>query len=579
MTGGPPIETGADGIEEGKRLIRLDGDKGLSLAERIANRFHRLTWRTPLHSFRLRGRFPLKLTAVPDDPIMGDLRRGQALLDGSILWRSERIAVRALDFATLAVSPGFEDYLQSFAWLRDLSTAATREQGAPVAEAMMRRWLNVHADHVGGTAWRFDVWGRRILFWAAHAPLILSSGDLIYRSAVLNSLARGARHLDRGADRAPVGIARVSAWAGVVAAGLLIPGGQPRRLFGEDGLTRALSTAFYEDGGSICRSPTALLDGIALLTLLRAVYAARRQEVPEAIETVLARAVPALLGVLHGDGGLTSWQGGLPIEAQRVATVIEASGVRARPLRQARDWGYQRLAGGATMVSVDAAPPPVTRLADGGCASTLAFEMSDGPHRLIVNCGGARHRGASIPATLSEGLRTTAAHSTLIVGDSNSTAIHADGSLGRGVAEVEIDRQELEGGSRLEASHDGYVRRFGFIHRRQLALSSNGRELQGEDLLLPAARRRRPQASQFAIRFHLAPGVEVTPTADSLGALLRIGDGPAWQFRCRGGTLGIEESLWVDGLGRPRPSQQLVVSGQAPPGGASISWLLKRAGQ
>jgi hypothetical protein len=28
-------------------------------------------------------------------------------------------------------------------------------------------------------------------------PLILSSTDLVYRSAVLNTLARGARHLDR----------------------------------------------------------------------------------------------------------------------------------------------------------------------------------------------------------------------------------------------------------------------------------------------------------------------------------------------------------------------------------------------
>ena len=42
----------------------------------------------------------------------------------------------------------------------------------------------------------------RVLFWTAHAPLILSSTDLIYRSKVLNTLARGGRHLDRYADRA-----------------------------------------------------------------------------------------------------------------------------------------------------------------------------------------------------------------------------------------------------------------------------------------------------------------------------------------------------------------------------------------
>jgi uncharacterized heparinase superfamily protein len=577
MTIAAHIDPAADGIEEGKRLIRLEADKGQSLAERVANHFNRLTWRTPLHALRLRGRFPLKLLAVPQDPIIGHVPSGQALLEGQILWRDERKAVRDVNFAALDVSPGFADYLQSFAWLRDLSTVATREQGVPVAEALMRKWLAVHGDHVSDAAWRYDLWGRRILFWTAHAPLILSSTDLVYRSSVLNGLARGARHLDRGADRAPQGMPRVAAWCGVIAAGLLIPGGQPRRHFGEDGLVRALGSAFYDDGGSICRSPAGLLDGIALLTMLRSVYAARRQEPIEAIDTVLARAVPALLGVTHGDGGLASWQGGIPFDTKRVAAVIEASGVRARPLRQARDWGYQRLAAGGTVVSVDAAPPPVIRLATGGCASTLAFELSDGPHRLIVNCGGARTGGALIPPSLAEALRTTAAHSTLVVGDSNSTAVHADGSLGRGVSEVEVDRQELEGGSRLESSHDGYVRRFGFVHRRQLALAVDGRELRGEDMLVPATRRRKPRAASFAVRFHLAPGVEVTPTADSLGALLRISDGPLWQFRCRGGTLEIEESLWIDAEGRPQSALQLVINAAAPPGGASVGWLLKRA--
>jgi uncharacterized heparinase superfamily protein len=570
-----PIDPGSDGIEPGKRLIRVDPDR-VSLAQRIAEGFQRLTWRTPLHKLRLRGRFPLKLLAAPDDPIVGDLKAGQALLQGWISWRGERVKIRELDFRTLQGSPGLIDYLHSFAWLRDLSTAATRQQGAPVAEAIMSRWLEAHAEDVKGIAWRADLWGKRILFWTAHAPLILSSRDLVYRSAVLNTLARGARHLDRAADKAPEGLGKVAAWSGLIAAGLLIPGGEPRRAFAEAGLAKALAATFTEDGGLVCRSPSALLDAIGLLSLLRSAYDARREAVLPVVDVTLARAVPALLGVCHGDGGLASWQGGLPLDQARIAPTIEASGVRARPLRQARQWGYQRLAGGATVVTVDAAPPPASRAASNGCASTLAFEMSDGPHRLIVSCGGARHPGAALPAALAQALRATAAHSTLIIADANSTAVHADGSLGRGVGEVEIDRQELESGSRLEASHDGYVRRFGLIHRRQLALSVDGRQLSGEDMLLPAGRRKK--AAPFAIRFHLAPNVEVTLTADSQGALLRIDGGPLWQFRCKGGVLGVEESLWVDASGRPRETQQLVVSGESPPGGASVGWLLKRAG-
>lgn len=573
----PDIGAPRDGIEEGRRLVRTGGDNGLTLAARIAERFDRLTWRTPIHRFRLSGRHPLKLIAVPEDPFTGDVGRGNALLNGSLVFRGTERRIDAFDFAATDLPTGFADHLHGFAWLRDLSTVATRAQAAPIAEAMMRGWLRAHADQVGEPAWRADLWGRRILFWTAHAPLILSSSDLVYRSLVLNTLARGARHLDRGIDKLPAGVPRVAAACGVVAAGLLIPGGDPRRAANEAGLARALAASVFDDGGSVARAPSAQLDIIILLTMVRACHAARRLAPPDIIAQTLTRMVPALLGVCHGDHGLASWQGGAPLTQAAIGPIIEATGVRARPLRQARDWGYQRLASGRAVVIMDAAPPPVARLVDGGCASTLAFELSDGAQRIIVNCGGAGSVLAQVPAALSAALRTTAAHSTLTIADSNSTAIHPGGTLGRGVGEVDLTRQESDDASRIEASHDGYAKRFGFLHRRQLALASDGRELRGEDMLLPAHRRRMPIETAFAIRFHLGQGIQVSPTADGMAALLRLPQGGLWQFRCRGGSLSVEDSMWIDGEGRPQPTQQLVVAGIAPAGGASVSWALKHA--
>ncbi|THD36266.1 MAG: heparinase [Sphingomonas sp.] len=549
----------------------------MSLAERVSERFRRLAWRTPLHAFRLRGRHPLKLIAVPEDPFLGDPRRGNALLEERVSFRGESVAFADLDFAKPSWSKPFGEHLHSFAWLRDLSTVATRPIGVPIAEALMRAWLAVHAEKVSEPAWGAELWGRRILHWTAHAPLILSSSDLVYRSLVLNTLARGARHLDRAADKAPAGVGRIAAWCGVIAAGLLIPGGDPRRQIGEDGLARAIEQAVHEDGGVAARAPAAQLDIIMLLTMFREVYAARRLAPPAALSAALGRMVPALQGVCHADHGLSSWQGGGPVRPARIDEIVAATGVRARPLRQARDWGYQRLAQGEAVVIVDAAPPPIAQLTAGGCASTLAFEMSDGAERLVVNCGGARAAIAQIPQALADGLRTTAAHSTLVIGDSNSTAIHPDGTLGRGVGEVEQARQESAGGSRIEASHDGYARRFGFLHRRQLVLAADGRELRGDDMLLPAGKRRKSAATNFAIRFHLGAGVEAAPTADGMAALLRLPSGKLWQFRCRGGVLAIEESLWIDPDGCPVSTQQIVISGEASAGGETIGWALKRA--
>ncbi len=571
-------DTAGDGIDQGKRLIRVADDKGLSLAQKIANHFYLLSWKTPIHGRRLKGKYPLKLLAVPDDEMPGDTQAGQAIRAGHFLFRGQKQSIDALDFNRLALSSAFIDHIHSFRWLRDLASAGTREQGAPIAEAMMRKWLSAHSETPSEPAWRADNAGWRLLFWTAYAPLILSSSDLVYRSLVLNCIARTARHLDRIADKAPMGLPRIVAWCAIVAASLLIPGGGPRKIFGEAGLKRAIDSGIHADGGIVSRSPLAQMEAVMALTMLAAVYAVRREAVPACLDDGLNRAVPALLGLTHGDGGLGSWQGAGAIDPALVSGLVQASRVRARPLRQARDWGYQRIVAGATVVQVDAAPPPVARLAEAGCASTGAIEISDGPHRLVINCGGAGLEGAWIPRDLAQGLRTTAAHSTLILDDCNSTALLPDGTLGKGVTEVELNRQELENGSRLDLSHDGYVRRMGYVHRRLLLMSGDGKEVRGEDMLTPAERRRKPAKLPVLLRFHLAPGVEPTLTANNQGALLRIDYGALWQFRTGSGVLTVEESLWVDGDGRPHPTRQLVVTTEALPGGSSIGWLFKRVG-
>jgi uncharacterized heparinase superfamily protein len=523
-----------------------------------------------------RSRQPLKLVAVPRDHVQGERARGDALLAGRFTVGTETLPLKDLDFAVVGANGALAEQLQGFSWLRDLAAAASREKGARLAEAVVGRWLLAHGTKVD-EAWAPHLWGERILFWTAYAPYILSSADGGYRSALLNTLARGARHVDASADKASAGLDRVTAWCGVVAAGLLVQGGVPRVARGEAGLARALASAQFDDGGLISRSPYEQTKLVDRLGLLRACYLAAKQTIPEGIEAAAQASLAALHGVTMGDGALSSWQGCGPGEAARLTALIDGCGLRARPLRQARGWGYQRMSALGTILVLDAAPPPPQKMTDQGSASTLAFELSDGGQRLIVNCGGPGPLPTDLPEELVQGLRTTAAHSTLVLSDTNSTNILADGSLGKGVDDVAIERSEDNDASRMEASHDGYVRAFGMVHKRSLMLGNDGKELRGADQLIAKGRKKIRDAVPYAVRFHLAPGVEATITADGMGAILRSRGAPPWNFRCRGGNLSVEESLWVDGRGRPQRTNQLVIVGEVSALGGEIGWTFRRA--
>ncbi|WP_109356074.1 heparinase II/III family protein [Sphingorhabdus sp. EL138] len=566
---------------EGRSLtLRAGGDRGQSLAEQTALLYYRMTWRMPLHRLRLSGKLPLRLLAVPVDPVDGDRVQGMAVRAGHFLFRGLQKKLDGIDFADLKLPPAFEDYVHRFVWLRDLDTAASRDQALPVAEKLVEQWLDANGKKIRQPAWRPDNCGWRLLIWASHAPLILSSNDLIYRSKVLNNIARTARHLDRTADKATSSLGRLVAWSGVVAASLLIPEGRVRRIVGEAGLEKAMGEFFYPDGGSVSRSPLNQMDAVILLSMLKQVYLAREEDAPEFLENALALAVPPLTGLTHFDGSMGNWQGGGATSTEQVDQAIEASGIRARPLRQARDWGYQRVSSGRSVLIMDAAPPPIARMAVAGCASTLAFEFSNGDNRIIGNCGGAGLVGATIPAALARGLRTTAAHSTLCIDNSNSTSILPDGKLGRGVNEVELFRRDVENATRLEASHDGYARRFGLLHKRLLLMRSDGLELRGEDMLIPDGRKRRRKKKdvEYALRFHLGPDIESDLISEGKGVLLRLKDGNLWQFRATSGTIILEDSVWVDGMGIPHGVMQMVITDTVGSGGGATGWLLKHMG-
>lgn len=578
----------ADVIEPGRALALADfSPPSLGAGERLI----RLAYRLGVPGSTLTSPFAKparpRLLGTVASPLVGDRAAGVALRAGHFLVHGVKAPIAQMDFSPVArLTPPFDRVVHGFGWLRDLAASAPREQCVPTAERVLGAWLSANKAPDKGAAWQVEYAGQRLLNWLVHAPLILSGGEGKLRARTLKAIADTARWLDKNVTKAPDRLGEVAGWCGIVAAGLLLPEGKPRRLYGEAGLIRALGDLVSADGGVLSRSPLAQMDAIALLVDLSACYRAVECDPPEALQGMLALLVPPLLSLVHSDGGLGNWQGSGAIGADRIAALIDASGVRTRPLKDVRQWGYQRVAGNKAVLQFDAAPPPLARHARWGCASTLAFEFSVRGQRLVVNCGGAAFGGGQVPVRIEQGLRATAAHSTLVLDNANSTAVLINGKLGTGVNEVEIDRRTLDlgngGATRVEGSHDGYAARYNLVHRRILILRDDGSELRGEDLLLPANRKGKRGKVGYAIRFHIGPGIEIGLPEDRKGAGLALPDGTYWQFRMAGdanaATLSVEESMWVDGHGRPQPIQQLVIEGMTPRSGGTFSWLFKKMG-
>jgi len=230
--------------------------------------------------------------------------------------------------------------------------------------------------------------------------------------------------------------------------------------------------------------------------------------------------------------------------------------------------GLERLVAGKSIVFADCGPPADERWGAFPHAGTLSFEMSHGRERLIVNCGAYRGPKPAWHAAL----RTTAAHSTLIVADKPSSELDADGHLLKSPRAITRERAEQDGSQWISATHDGYQAEFGLSHQRQLFLAEDGEDLRGEDRLTG-----KPGQS-FSIRFHLHPTVQASLTQDGTAALLRLGSGIGWRLRAQGAVLSLAESVYL-GTGEIRKTQQIVLAGHVGTQGATVKWGVRREGK
>ncbi|MEI6417852.1 MAG: heparinase, partial [Sphingomonadales bacterium] len=245
-------------------LQRLGGSAGPSLAERVSARMRDALYASPLHALRLKGKQPLKLLAVPVDPVPGNAAIGERVVAGRLIHAGHQVMVRGLDFADAAHPQLWAQWAHRWGWLRDLAAhVPDRAAAAPHAEALARAWL-LAFPRFHPFAWRADVLGGRLLAALAHAPLLMSGQDPVWRSTMLGALATWARHLDRAAFRLPDGLGRLEALAALYAAGVLMPGGEKREARALVGLDKLLATLVLPDGGLPSRSPHDMVQAIAL---------------------------------------------------------------------------------------------------------------------------------------------------------------------------------------------------------------------------------------------------------------------------------------------------------------------------
>lgn len=533
------------------------------------------TWRSlaqPIYGSRFYGwalgnRSSGDLAVTPTDLWPGDEQLGLHLLGGEFRYGSEVVRSPKPLGNPIGVSLAWRGWINGFSWLQDL-----RSCGGPAARQLARQltqqWLDENPSY-DSFAWQSDILGARLRQILLNHAFLEVQTDALFRSALLYSLNRQATHLARALPDGLTGSALLKASVALMIAGAMLPQGDALLARGRKLFAQEIAKQILADGGHIERSPGMMLDLLQHFLDLRHILTLTRQALPDHLQVAIENLAAVLHMLTHGDGKLALFNDSNEETAELLHLVFSrVGGERERHLTQLPLTGFQRLQAGKALVIMDCGAPPRHGLDNHAHAGTLAFEMSYGADRMIVNCGA----GHPSTAEWRQVQRATAAHSTLVIDDTNSSMLLDHGGMALIPTIVTSRREETNGQVWLDTSHNGYDESFGLLHRRRLFLAGDGNELMGEDVISGTG------GNAFALRFHLHPQVQASITQNGQAALLKLPGGSGWRMRIQGADIALAESIYMGQRGQVRRSQQLVVLGMIDSDTTTVKWAFQKEG-
>lgn len=528
----------------------------------IKHSLRHLLYASSLYRMTLKGRAPENLKLTPPSFRLGDPKSGRAIVDGTFVLAHHPVKLGQNPWMTPSGDKRTLTELHGFSWLADLFAAGS-DKARERASELLCGWIeqNNKWDEV---SWRPDVVGERLSNWLSFFDFLTLEQEKT-KTALLEMAMIQARHLGHSCAHAPDDSRFFKALHGLIFSAVCLPGAE--RLLDDAFvfLEREISRQIYPDGGHIERNPSYTVELLSRFNQIRALLIAAHIEVPASLQGAIDRMPPMVRALRHGDGGLALFNGGFEEDRTLIDRTLAETGVRGKALNSAPHSGFQRLSAGRTTIIVDTGGPSQVKDCTAH-AGALSFEMSVGKERLIVNCGAPASEGEHWHTAM----QATAAHSTLAVDDKNSAQPLDDGSHGLTALNVACARHEADGSAWLELSHDGYQQTVGVVHHRNLYLEASGEDFRGEDIVEGSGGR------HYAVRFHLHPDVHASQVQGKSTILLKLAKGPGWEFQASGGSVNLEESVYLSGHGEARRSEQIIVSAPLHGDGAQVKWRLHR---
>ena len=430
------------------------------------------------------------------------------------------------------------DQMHNFFWLNLLDRKADHKK----LKKIIFIWMIKNSKYKR-KIWETSTLSARVISWILNVDIILNNSTFEFRKNFLDCIINQTNHLKKNIKFEKNLSKKIEILTAIILTGIVFQEYEENYNLGIKEIETLIKNFFDNDGFPLSRNPNDLIFFSKYFIFCKEIIKDSQKYIPEFLEDIIEKNLNCISFIKTPNKRLPLFNGATSLEIDKIEKYLENCNTYNK---NKNIGGLYKIKHKSHFLLIDIDKPPQKKFSKSYQSGPLSFEYFLDGIKIITNSG----FGNQISKKAELISRVTACQSTLTINDTSITNFEKNeminevfgNSIKNSFKSFDFSSKNESNIIGCSASNNGYEKRFGCIHKREIYIDKKNNYLKGVDHIFKS---KDGYPIRYAFRFHINPDLSVVKTISGNSALIQISKNKSLIFTANSENLEIEKSIFL----------------------------------
>tara|TARA_Y100000590_G_scaffold462146_1_gene625514 strand:+ start:713 stop:2371 length:1659 start_codon:yes stop_codon:yes gene_type:complete len=462
--------------------------------------------------------------------------------------------------------------LHSFLWLARLD----RKNSKIITKNIIKSWIDIFFNYEPH-AWKMETTAKRIIAWSSNTDITLENSDKIYKEKFFLSLIKQSNFLCKNLNSLIYDSNKIICCAAIILSGMIFKENYLNYKIGIKELEKFVKNYYDENGFPRTRNPEEVFISIKYLIIIREWLKEAQRAIPEFLNEIIGKCGNCYAILSCTNNQFPLFNGATEVDYKDYDIFLKTLKYKFTS-KSYEISDLIKIKKNKFDFFMDCGNPPPSSFDKYYQAGCFAFELTSNKQKIICNSGYGKYFSQKLESIS----QSTAAHSTLYINDTSSCIFQKNNfikkmygnSLVKKLKVIDKNYTDSKDFYSIVASHNGYEKKFGYIHTRSIKILKKEDKIYGQDELKKT--KSCSDRLNYFVRFHIYPNSKVVKTKAGNSVLISLANKEGWQLKSITNNFEIENNIFLGNKNKIINNESVFISGNINEDIILIKWEIER---